>query len=141
MAVRSELFTTEVTLNKKTYFFNVKENRSGDVFLQVVESKKGEGQEFDRYQISVFAEDMQNFLKGLEQSLSFIEKDKKEKAKKAREKKALKEAKYGKSSTSSTKKVIRKRKSNDEDEVVIKHIPQVKKTGKVHVVSKRNKDN
>lgn len=135
MGIRGELYTTQVVLDKRSYFFNVKENRTGDVFLQVVESKKGEGTDFDRHQVAVFAEDMQKFLKGLEQSLAFIEKEKKERAKKAAEKKAAKEAKYGRSGVqSATKKVYKKKKSSD-DEVTF--IPQVKRTGKIHVVSKR----
>ena len=75
MGIRGELFTTQVTLDNRSYFFNVKENRAGDVFLQIVESKKGEGADFDRHQIAIFAEDMQRVLKGLDDSLKFIEKD------------------------------------------------------------------
>ena len=95
MGIRGELYTTQVVLDNRSYFFNVKENRTGDVFLQIVESKKGEGVDFDRHQVAIFAEDMQKFLKGLESSLSYIDKEKKERAKKAAEKKAAKEAKYG----------------------------------------------
>ena len=129
MGIRGELFTTEVVLDKRSYFFNVKENRTGDVFLQVVESKKGDGADFDRHQIAVFAEDMQKFFGGLEKSLAFIEKDRKERAKKA-----AKEAKYGRSSATGTKKVYKRKKSVEEESTFI---PQVKRTGKVHVVSKR----
>ena len=38
MGVRGELFTTQVVLDNRSYFFNVKENRTGDVFLKVVEN-------------------------------------------------------------------------------------------------------
>ncbi|HNQ98026.1 MAG TPA: DUF3276 family protein, partial [Treponemataceae bacterium] len=79
MGIRGELFTTEVTLDNRTYFFNIKENRTGDVFLQVVESKNAEGAGFDRHAIVVFEDDMQRFLQGLESSLSFIEKNRKAK--------------------------------------------------------------
>ncbi|MDE6773188.1 MAG: DUF3276 family protein, partial [Treponemataceae bacterium] len=75
MGIRGELYTTQVLLDNRSYFFNVKENRTGDVFLQVVESKKGEGADFDRHQIAIFAEDMQQFLTGLNNSLGFIERD------------------------------------------------------------------
>ena len=78
MGVRGELFTTSVTLDNRTYFFNVKENRTGDVFLQVVESKSKEGTGFDRHAVVIFEEDMQKFLKGLDDSLSFIEKQRKQ---------------------------------------------------------------
>ncbi|ULQ59431.1 PUR family DNA/RNA-binding protein [Brucepastera parasyntrophica] len=87
MGIRGELFTTTITLNNRTYFFNVKENRTGDVFLQVVESKNKEGTGFERQSIVVFEEDMQKFLSGLDSSLQFIEKSRREKLKKNAEKK------------------------------------------------------
>ena len=85
MGVRGELFTTEVSLDNRTYFFNVKENRTGDVFLQVVESKSMEGTGFDRHAIVVFEDDMQKFLQGLEGTLKFIEKNRKARLKEATE--------------------------------------------------------
>lgn len=138
MGIRGELFTTQIVLDNRSYFFNVKENRTGDVFLQIVESKKGEGVDFDRHQVAIFAEDMQKFLKGLESSLSFIDKEKKERSKKAAEKKAAKEAKYGHGAQASgTKKVYRKKGAAKGEESERLFTSQVKKTGRVHVVSKR----
>lgn len=90
MGIRGELFTTEVTLDNRTYFFNVKENRMGDVFLQVVESKSAEGTGFDRHAIVVFEDDMQRFLSGLENSLKFIEKSRKTRQKTATDTKTKK---------------------------------------------------
>ena len=90
MGVRGELFTNEIYLDNRSYFFNVKETRTGDIFLQVVESKNRDGSDQDRHQIAVFAEDMQKFLQGLEKSLSFIEKEQKNRAKIKAEKKAAK---------------------------------------------------
>src|SRR5574344_2004030 len=95
MGIRGELFTTQVNLDNRSYFFNVKENRNGDVFLQVVESKQKEGEIDDRRAIVIFADDMQKFFTGMDDSLKFIEKDRKERAKERAEKKAAKEAKYG----------------------------------------------
>lgn len=86
MGVRGELFTTEISLENRTYFFNVKENRTGDVFLQVVESKNMEGTGFDRHAIVVFEDDMQKFLQGLETTLKFVEKNHKNRLKAAAEK-------------------------------------------------------
>ncbi len=121
MGARGELYTTEVYLENRSYFFNVKENRNGDVFLQVVESKSREGADADRHQIAIFADDLQKFLQGLDVSLAFIEKDKKARAKARAEKKAEKQKKY----------LVRK----SEERAV--SAPQVKKTGRIHVVSKR----
>ena len=130
MGARGELFTTQVYLDNRSYFFNVKENRTGDVFLQIVESKNRDGVEADRHQIAIFADDMQKFFQGMEKSLEFVEKDRKARAKAAREKKAAKEAKYG----TGKKKVYRTKSDKPEQKVD----DGIKRTGKVvHVVSKR----
>ena len=135
MGVRGELYTTQVVLDNRTYFFNVKENRTGDVFLQVVESKSKNGEDFDRHAIVIFAEEMQKFCKGFENSLAFIEKNQKEQKKKAAEKKTAKNAKSGESSG----RKIMKKKSSDGDRKL--EDDGIKRSGKVHVVSKRtNKD-
>ena len=129
MSIRGELFTTQVLLDNRSYFFNVKENRAGDVFLQIVESKKGDGADFDRHQISIFAEDMQKVLAGLDDSLKFIEKERRERAKLQAEKKAAKEAKYG---PSGDKKIYRKRSEEKKDD-------GIKRTGRViHIKSKKD---
>lgn len=130
MGVRGELYTTQVVLDNRTYFFNVKENRTGDVFLQVVESKSKNGEDFDRHAIVIFAEEMQKFCKGFENSLAFIEKNQKEQKKKAAEKKAAKNAK----SSDLGRRIIKKKNSDS-----VKNLEDdgVKRTGKIHVVSKR----
>ena len=134
MGARGELYTTQIHLDNRSYFFNVKENRTGDVFLQIVESKNRDGVEADRHQIAIFAEDMQKFLQGFEKSLDFVEKDRKQRQKAAREKKAEKEAKYG----SGAKKVYRVK--SDKGEKSEKRADDgIKRTGKVtHIVSKKD---
>ena len=87
MGVRGELYTQQVKVENRTYFFNVKENRLGDVCLQIVESKNTDGAGFDRHAIVVFQDEMQTFLQGLNESLEFIEKKRKEQLKEKREKK------------------------------------------------------
>ena len=126
MGIRGELFTTQINLDNRSYFFNVKENRTGDVFLQIVESKNRDGSDGERHQIAIFAEDMQKVLQGLDRSLNFIEKDRKNRAKIKAEKKAAKEEK--------TKKIYRMKIENERN-------PNdgIKRTGRIHVVSKRAK--
>jgi hypothetical protein len=51
----------------------VKENRTGDLFLNIVESKKNEDQ-FERRQLIVFKEDLDVFLEGFEAAVRFIRK-------------------------------------------------------------------
>ena len=74
MGIRGELFSTRVSCEGRTYFFNVKQNRMGDVFLTVVESKPTDTETFDRRSIVVFREDMRGFLKAFQATLNFMEK-------------------------------------------------------------------
>ena len=39
MGERGEVFSTKLVRNDRTYFFNVKENIYGDLFLNIVESR------------------------------------------------------------------------------------------------------
>jgi hypothetical protein len=79
MGVRGELFSNKVMLPNRTYFFNVKENRMGDLYLNIVESKNRDNGGFDRQSVILFADDLQEFLKGFEESLKVLEKAMREK--------------------------------------------------------------
>jgi len=79
MGVRGELFSSRVILPNRTYFFNVKENRMGDLYLNIVESKNRETGGFDRQSVILFADDLQAFLGGFEESLKVMEKAVREK--------------------------------------------------------------
>lgn len=74
MGIRGELFSSRFACEGRTYFFNVKQNRMGDVFLSIVESKPSEGESFDRRSIVVFGEDMEGFLKTFQGALKFMDK-------------------------------------------------------------------
>jgi hypothetical protein len=73
MGIRGELFSTRVIVQNRTYFFNIKENRMGDIYLNIVESKNKDSG-FERQSIVVFAEDLPAFLKGFDESLKVFEK-------------------------------------------------------------------
>jgi hypothetical protein len=79
MGIRGELFSTKVQLQNRTYFFNVKENRMGDLYLNIVESKNQETGGFERQSVILFAEDLSEFLAGFEESLRVLEKAVREK--------------------------------------------------------------
>jgi hypothetical protein len=96
MGVRGEIFSSRVALPNRTYFFNVKENRMGDIYLNIVESKGRETGGFDRQSVIVFDEDLQEFLKGFDESLKVLEKTVREKRKRDRGDSGAKE-RYGKS--------------------------------------------
>jgi hypothetical protein len=79
MGVRGELFSNRVILPNRTYFFNVKENRMGDIYLNIVESKNRETGGFDRQSVILFSDDLQEFLKGFDETLRVMEKAVREK--------------------------------------------------------------
>lgn len=70
MGQRGEIFTSKrfVEDGSLTYFFNVKENRYGDLFLNLVESKKREGS-FKRFSVIVYSEDLAKFLSHFEEAV------------------------------------------------------------------------
>jgi len=75
MGQRGELFSSRANTEKRTYFFNVKENRSGDLFLNIVESRKRESADgvasrgFERHSLMVYEEDLEAFVAAFEQAV------------------------------------------------------------------------
>jgi len=123
MGIRGELYTQQVKVENRTYFFNVKENSKGDVFLQVVESKISDGVGFDRHSVVVFEDEMRVFLQGLDKCIEFIEKNRatrqKEMAKKHQAKKMeaskiwkTNNNKNGEDSKSSKKRIFLRKKQD-----------------------------
>lgn len=74
MGIRGELFSTRFSCEGRTYFFNVKENRNGDIFLSVVESKPTETETFDRRSIVIFQENMEGFMRAMRTAAGYMEK-------------------------------------------------------------------
>jgi len=79
MGIRGEIFSNKIMLPNRTYFFNIKENRNGDLYLNIVESKNRDSGGFDRQSVILFADDLQEFLKGFDESLRVMEKAMREK--------------------------------------------------------------
>lgn len=72
MGIRGEIFSTRVQTEKRTYFINVKENRRGDLFLNLVESRKKADNSFQRNQIVVYKEDLFKFMKSLNEAAEVV---------------------------------------------------------------------
>lgn len=79
MGIRGELFSKKVLLQNRSYFFNVKENRKGDLYLNIVESKNRDEGGFERQSVVLFEDDLQEFLRGFDESLRVLEKAVREK--------------------------------------------------------------
>ena len=71
MGQRGEVFSTRLFADegRKTFFFNVKENRFRDRYLNIVESRKTD-RGFTRSSVVVFREDLEKFLGSLDGCLA-----------------------------------------------------------------------
>jgi len=72
MGTRGEVFSSKAGTARRTYFFNVKENRTGDLFLTIVESKKSGEEQFERRSVMVFKEDLPAFLEAFTSAVTFM---------------------------------------------------------------------
>jgi len=75
---REEIFSKAVRAGKRTYFFDVKETRSGEQYLTITESKKRFDNEqgrfyFEKHKIFLYKEDFEKFTNGLNGVTHFIE--------------------------------------------------------------------
>jgi len=80
MGQRGEVFSTKVVRADRTYFFNVKENMYGDMYLNIVESKPAENGRFLRQSVLVYQEDVGEFVKEMSKALDFIKQNAKTKS-------------------------------------------------------------
>ena len=69
---RKELFSEKVSVNSRTYFFDVKETSERSKYLIITESKKSKEGSFDRRQIIIFEEHIPAFKEGLKKVEDFI---------------------------------------------------------------------
>lgn len=73
MGERGEVFSSKVVRDDRTYFFNVKENVYGDLYLNIVESRPTDTEgRFIRQSVLVYQEDLGAFVKELQKSLDYI---------------------------------------------------------------------
>lgn len=78
MGIRGEIFSTQFANDRRSYFFNVKENRNGDIYMTLVESKKSEsGHGYERHQVVVFEEDFDRFMREMNKAIDFVKKNRK----------------------------------------------------------------
>ncbi|ACH93009.1 hypothetical protein BDCR2A_00062 [Borrelia duttonii CR2A] len=75
MGERGEVYSDKLFTNSdRTYFFNVKENRKGDYFLNIVESKRNVNGDFERHSVFVYEENIDEFESNLLKAISVIKK-------------------------------------------------------------------
>lgn len=74
----SEIYSRSVRAGKRTYFFDVKSTKSDELYLTITESKRRFNQEngnffYEKHKLFLYKEDFEKFLKGLNDSITFIE--------------------------------------------------------------------
>ena len=72
-----EIFSKSVKAGKRTYFFDVKETRSGEYYITLTESKKRFDAEtgrfsYEKHKIFLYKEDFEKFNGGLTETIDFI---------------------------------------------------------------------
>jgi hypothetical protein len=75
---REEIFSKAVRAGKRTYFFDVKATRTDEQYLTITESKRKFSNEqgkyfYEKHKIFLYKEDFEKFVKGLTDTLKFIE--------------------------------------------------------------------
>ena len=75
---RDEVFSKAVKAGKRTYFFDVKETKSGDRYITITESKRKFSNDdgsftYEKHKIFLYREDHEKFVKALQGVISFIE--------------------------------------------------------------------
>jgi hypothetical protein len=73
-----ELFSRAIRAGKRTYFFDVKATRQDEQYLTITESKRRFSNEqgkffYEKHKLFLYREDFEKFMKGLTDSIQFIE--------------------------------------------------------------------
>ena len=74
---KDEIYSNSVRAGKRTYFFDIKSTRGGDLYVTVTESKKKFNQDgkffFEKHKIFLYKEDFEKFSDGLKDVISEID--------------------------------------------------------------------
>ena len=62
---KDNIHSANFKAGKRTYFLDVKKTKDGDKYIKICESKRTGNDEFDRHQIMVFQEDIDNFMEAV----------------------------------------------------------------------------
>ena len=67
-------FTRRVRAGKRTYFFDVKTTRNEkDFYIVITESRRIEGEKYEKHKIFLYKEDFQKFTDALNEAVDHIE--------------------------------------------------------------------
>jgi hypothetical protein len=75
------IFSKSVSAGKRIYYLDVKQNRKGELFLIITESKKiilendPQNVHFEKHKIFLYKEDFDKFTEAMNETLDFIKKN------------------------------------------------------------------
>lgn len=77
---RNEVFSTSIKAGSRTYFFDVRENRKGDLFFTICESRKVYDDlgnvKYEKSKIYLYQDAFSDFLNGYDTVIEYIKKHK-----------------------------------------------------------------
>ena len=69
----NELFTKKVHAGSRIYFFDVKENSEGTLYLTITENKfQAENEKPERFRILIYEDKLKDFVDGFRDALDYI---------------------------------------------------------------------
>ena len=68
-----ELYSTKILAGTRTYFLNLKEDRKGNKYLVIKESKRTQDGTFEKHQIIIYQEDFAKLTTGLNEVFTFLQ--------------------------------------------------------------------
>ena len=72
----NELFTKKVHAGSRIYFFDVKKNNEGTMYLTITENKfQAENEKPERFRILVYEDKLKDFVSGFKDTLDFIKRE------------------------------------------------------------------
>lgn len=72
----NEIFTWIVKAGaNRVYYLNIKQDKNGEIYLVVKESKKNYDESREIHRVMIFKKDLAKFFKGMEEVQKFIEKE------------------------------------------------------------------
>ena len=73
MGERGQVFSTKLVKDDRTYFFNVKENVYGDLYLNIVESRPTDTEgRYLRQSVIVYQADLGEFLNEFQKTIDYV---------------------------------------------------------------------
>jgi hypothetical protein len=64
----TEIYSDRITKGSRTYFFDIKKSKNGNLYLKISENKRSENG-FEHHRLMVFDEDLKDFVEALKKSL------------------------------------------------------------------------